>query len=84
MAETSAKDSSCLRVPFSYTPGSSIPMGGVIWNTMNLDIQANLSIADLHLCSAGFLIVPLLSLNVRICKMWTLKKCRLLQGHCEN
>lgn len=39
------------------------------WETMNLDIQANLSIADLHLCSAGFLIVPLLSLNVRICKM---------------
>lgn len=44
------------------------PVGGVV-----LEGQAYLSVADSHLGGAGLLIVPLLSLNVRICKMWTLE-----------
>lgn len=58
------------------------PVGGVVWDTVDLAVEVNPkypSSEGFHLGSAGFPVAPSASLNVLICNMWTLENVSCLR-----
>lgn len=58
------------------------PVGGVVWDTVDLAVEVNAkypSSEGFHLGNAGFPVAPSLNLNVLICKMWTLENVSCLR-----